>query len=178
MRLWSLGLLGILGCAVQSPHPAAATRPGVVWVTNQSGGLRFAYPNSWHPIADDTVLTLVPVDESKIGLHTLVVEVPDLPPHIPFFIPLPLVVSGFVADLKKRYKEVTLLDSADLAVAGSPGHWIRASGRRSAGDVIVLALLCVHGDRVYVIDAESDPAGADAAKAAFDRVVNSIQWMD
>lgn len=176
-RLLSLLML-IAGCAdlpiVSRPDPPAAS----VWFASSAGHVRFAYPASWHPAADDTILTLIPAGESSIGRRAVTIDDPALPPHLPGLIPLKLVAGGFVADLKSRYKQALVSQPVDRSVAGSPGCQISAAGTGSAGDVVVTAILCVHGDAVYVIQAVSDPASAPAARRALDTVVDSIQWMD
>jgi hypothetical protein len=146
---------------------------------SQKGSFRFAYPASWHPVMDDTVVTLVPAGESAIGQHTLAVDVPDLPWHIPGLIPLVLVEGGFVDDLRKRYKQVVVTVSTSRTVDGEEkGREVHATGLRDGGEVDIFALLVVHGDQVYVVDAETDAPGAAAALKAFDTVVGSIKWMD
>jgi hypothetical protein len=102
---------------------------------------------------------------------------PDLPFHIPGLIPLSAVEQGFVADVKRRYNHAIVDPPADRLIDGQTARLIRARQDGVPG-AVVLALLCVHGDRVYVIDAETDIAGASAAQAAFDTVVDSWQWID
>jgi hypothetical protein len=179
---WILAAAVAAGCAAQ---PVATTRPisstapaGVTWFQDAKSQMRFAYPDSWHPVKDDTVLTLVPAGESKIGLHTLVIDEPDLPPHFPGLIPLGLVEAGFVADVQSRYKQVTLTPSTERLLAGVKGRFVQAKGQGEQGERVVVALLCVRGDHVFLINAETDAAGAAAARQAFETVVNSMQWMD
>ncbi|MGA2230903.1 MAG: hypothetical protein ABSH22_08385 [Tepidisphaeraceae bacterium] len=179
---WTLAAAVAAGCAAQ---PVATTRPTtsgvlahVIWYQDAKSQMRFAYPDSWHPVTDDTVLTLVPVGESKIGLHTVVIDEPDLPPHFPGLIPLGLVEAGFVADVQSRYKQVVLTPSTERLLAGVKGRFVQAKGKGDLGERVVVALLCVRGDHVFLIDAETDAAGAAAARAAFETVVSSMQWMD
>jgi len=180
---WILAVAVAAGCAAQ---PVATTRPtttiaamaGVTWFQDATSQMRFAYPDSWHPVKDDTVLTLVPAGESKIGMHTVVIDEPDLPPHFPGLIPLGLVEAGFVADVQSRYKQVTLTPSTERLLAGVKGRFVQAKGRGDLGERVVVALLCVRGDHVFLIDAETDAAGAAAARAAFETVVSSMQWTD
>ena len=106
------------------------------------------------------------------------IDEPDLPPHLPGFIPLGLVEAGFVADVQSRYKQVVLAPSTERLLAGVKGRFVQAKGQGPLGQVVVVAFLCVRGDHVFLIDAETDAAGADSARAAFETVVNSMQWMD
>jgi hypothetical protein len=145
---------------------------------SQSENIRFVYPPNWHPVKDDTILTLVPAGQNTIGRRHLVVDTPDLPLHIPGLIPLGLVVGGFEDDLKKRYKDVAIDPVTDTQVGGQAARQVTARGRDEIGDVVVVALLCVKGDRVYLVDAETALADADDAARAFATVVKSIQWMN
>jgi hypothetical protein len=176
----SLGLLLALamGCAVQKPPAAIVFDPANPSFQSQPHHVRFSYPSTWHPVHDDTVLTLVPSAESSIGQHVLVVEQPDLPFHIPGLIPLPSVESGFVDDQKKRYKQVAVAQSTDHPLAGSNGREVVARGLRDGKPVVVMALLCVHGDAVYLVVATTDSAGEKSARDAFDEIVKSFQWID
>jgi hypothetical protein len=83
-----------------------------------------------------------------------------------------------VNDLKKRYHDVTVPLSADRSVAGAGGREVHASGRRGDAEVYVVALLCVRGDTIYIVNAQTTAALASSAKAAWDMVVNSMQWTD
>ena len=158
-----------------------ATRPvevGTVRFESDRGHVRFEYPASWHPVQDDTLLTLVPVGETAIGTHTLAVDMPDLPLRIPGLIPLGLVENGFVADVKNRYKEVVVDESAARIVDGLTGRQVFLHGMGKDGPRVVKAFLCVRGDHVYVIDAETDAALESQAQEAYLKVVGTIQWMD
>lgn len=175
-----LGLLLVLaiGCAAQKPPPAIVIDPANPTFQSQPHHVRFSYPPSWHPVADDTVLTLIPAGETSIGKHVLVVQQPALPFHIPGWIPLPSVESGFVDDLKKRYKQLTVAESTDHPLAGYDGRQVVAKGLRDGQPVVVMALLCVHGDAVYLVVATTDSDGEKSAREAFDRVVSSFRWID
>jgi len=170
--------VAIAGCAAQ-PAPHALTQDSsTVQFASRENHVRFSYPKTWHPVTDDTILSLVPTGETSLGDHRLVIDIPDLPFHIPGLIPMGLVVRGFEDDLKKRYKDVTLAPVADRQVGGVAGQELNAHARGDHGDVVVRAVLFVEGDRVYFIDAESDTTGAAAASKAFETVADSFQWMD
>jgi PsbP-like protein len=173
-------LIVAAGCASHNAatdvtHSIGST---AVSFSSSSSNIRFSYPATWHPVKDDTVLTLVPAGEEAIGLRVLAIDEPDLPLHIPGLIPMPAVESGFVDDLKKRYKQVEVASAVERAVDGVAARELHALGQRDAGLVAVWALLCVRGDHVYVITATTDPSGEAAAKAAFDMVVGSIRWIE
>jgi len=180
---WLLALLlaaPLDGCASGKIDPATTQavvgKSGLVNVVSKSAGVEFEYPATWHPAKDDTVLTLLPEGESTIDRHVLVVDMPDLPPHIPGLIPMGLVEIGFVNDLKNRYQKVQVDQSIDRTVPGSAARQVCASGQNGGHDVKVVALLVVHGDRVFVIDSVSDSQNAVAARAAYETVVGSWKW--
>ena len=140
--------------------------------------MRFSYPKTWHPVKDDTILSLVPARENSLQDNHLVIDNPDLPLHIPFIIPMGPVVSGFEDDVKKRYKDVAESPVVDRIVGGVAGKEVNARARSDKGDVVVKAVLLVKGDHVYVIDAETLAANATDAAAAFETVVESLQWIN
>jgi len=178
-------------CASHVSHTAATALPATttapttqasaadrVAFKNTTARIQLAYPATWHPMKDDTVITLVPAAESSIGQRTLVVDKPDLPFHIPGLIPLNLVESGFVDDLKKRYKQVDSVTSAAVTIDGANGRELHATGMRASGPAVIDAAICVKGDAVYIIDGECDAAYKSELDAAFEMVIGSIQWMD
>jgi len=170
--------LGSFGCA---SHRAATTEPAAlsgVQYENRTANIRFSYPASWHPVKGDATVTLVPVEESSVRDHWLTVDDPDLPPHIPGFIPLGAVEAGFVNDLRKRYKDLHETSSAACELDGASARRIVANGTGKTGAVSVNAIVCVRGDSVYVIDAESDATGEKIVRQAFDQVFASFRWIN
>ncbi len=125
------------------------------------------------PPAGTTRLRAAAPDESV----TLTLDVPSLPAHIPGFIPVGLVASGYVDDVRKRMpdatgtpREITVPDASARRVTLS-GH--DAAGHAGTDD----AVLMVHADRVYVLSADAGPANRSAATSALDAAVASIRWV-
>ena len=167
-----------VGCAV---HHAPVTQPGnptAVWYENQRASIRFCYPMSWHPVKGGATVTLVPLGESTVGSHRLTIDDPELPPHLPGFIPLGLVEAGFVADLRNRYNQLRVTSSVAYELDGVSARRLSAAGVSKNGPVVVNTVLCVRGDSVYVIDAETDAADAMRTREAFDMVVESLRWLN
>ena len=159
--------------------PAAATQPSAVSHTfdDATTGIRFSYPANWaaQPTTGTTKLHAVasPADGSAV----LTLDVPQLPPHIPGLIPVGLVASGYVDDVKKRWPDATGPAPAEVQVIDAQARRVALSGHDAAGHAGTDdAVLIVHGDRVYVLAVEAEPAGRPAATAALDEVVKSIQW--
>ncbi len=171
-------LFQLTGCAATPNRPIATTDPSLVLFESREMGMRFSYPKAWHPVKDDTILSLVPAGEDTLRVNHLVIDNPDVPFHIPFVIPMGPVVSGFEDDVKKRYKEVTEEPVRDRIVAGVAGKEVNARARSDSGEVVVRAVLLVRGDHVFVIDVESEAAKAADAMAAFETVVESLQWIN
>ncbi len=171
-------LLQLAGCAATPDRTIPGTNPSLISFGSAAAGMRFSYPKNWHPAKDDTVLSLVPIAETTMAKNHVVIDMPDLPFHIPFVIPMDPVVSGFEDDLKKRYKDVTESPVVDLVVGGVPGKEVNARARSESGEVVVKAVLLVRGDHVFVIDAETEASKATDAAAAFNTVVESLQWIN
>jgi hypothetical protein len=175
----SISLALAVAAAGCTAHRSAPSLPadGVAF-SSATGHVSFAYPKSWHPAADDSLLTLIPASEKSLGRNHLAIDMPNLPPHIPFLIPLGSVESGFVDDLKKRYKDVKVDPSRDRSLDGAAGREVTARGSDETGPVAVKAVVCVKGDHVYLIVAETDASGAAAALRAFNMVADSLHWTD
>jgi len=175
MRWTALLALLLIGCAGQS-SVAPPAGPAVAEFQSVPGGVRLSFPASWEPVSDDTLLTLTPSDDASGG-NRLKIEKPNLPPHIPGLIPLGAVAAGFVADLRQRYNDVEMADPTDVNLAGSAGKRITAVCQGNELTTVT-AILCVHGDAVYIIEAETDAAHTAAANEALDVIVRSWNWLE
>jgi hypothetical protein len=169
-------LVQFAGCAPVARQSAPTTDPSLVYFASPNDGLSFCYPKTWHPVKDDTILTLAPIGQETLNGNHLVIDTPDLPFHIPGLIPMGPVVGGFEDDLKKRYKDVQESPWLDCMVGGVAGREVSAHATGDKGEVVVKAVLFVRGDHVYLIDAETDAAGAVSAAAAYKTVVDTLQW--
>lgn len=168
------------------PRAAAPARDGTTITTAPAtiefagAGVRFDYPAAWSPVPSDSfVLRLVPagaIDPPAASAPSVSLDVPKLPPHIPGFIPIGLVVNGYVDDLKKQYPGVTVSQPVTTRVARANARRVRstwdADGTSHAED----ALLTVRGDRVYIFRASADAAAIEPARAALDAILASVQW--
>jgi hypothetical protein len=170
---------GVATTATQPSPALAETQPVSVPFVDAKHGLRFDYPATWHPVKDDTILTLVPVNETSIGHRVLVIDAPDLPLHLPGLIPLGAVESGFVDDVKSRGTDVNIVAADPLVTwPGTKARWLHGTAKRKDDGraVVIQTVVIVRGDTVIVIDAESDPDYAAATAAGFQAIVRSLQW--
>ena len=107
----------------------------------------------------------------------LTVAVPKLSAHIPGFIPLEPVQSGYIDDLKKRMQDVTSQDGPAPNVSGASGtRRFTAQGKDSKGDRKLDVALLVKGDRLYILTAEAPAKEFDKAKGALDLALSSWKW--
>jgi hypothetical protein len=184
-RRWAfVALAALAGCAADQHGQAGGEAPiiqssgnGMSFVS-QAAGIRLVYPNSWHSVPGKLLLTLAPSGESSAGANTVVLDYPDIPGVMAFMVSLPAVENGFVNDLQKRYKPLTIEEKSDHPVAGVDGQLLRATGQRDSGPAVIVAEFLVRKGHVYVIDAETDQAKAASARAAFDMILKSLQWTD
>jgi hypothetical protein len=179
----------LMGCATVSPPPTppttrspevtsttAATSPTPTIFDDKKDGVRLQYTSDWIPRPDpDYVLQLVPADGS-IG-RRIILDVPDLPFHIPGMVQLGLVENGYLNDLKEKHKDLRVESSADYAIGrGAKARRVISTWTQNGSPHQNVALLIVRTDYVYILACGSDPAHLAATRADFDAVVESLQW--
>src|SRR5262249_44516184 len=98
--------------------------------------------------------------------------------HIPGIIPLPVVQSGYVDDVRKRLKDVQVTQTQPIKVAGASARRFAISGTDADGktkELLVIAI--VKGDRLYIVTGEAPADSFDAAKDAVDQVGACWKWI-
>jgi hypothetical protein len=161
--------------------PAAA---GAVEFVSRSHGYRVAHPPDWEPVpSDDYVLNLVPRGRGGAGggwkAAAVSVDVPDLPPHIPGWIPLGMVVNGYVDDLRDKYPGLRAGEPAPTTLAGRKARRVRSTWTAADGTPHVEeAVLTTRGDRVYILRLTAAADDEPHARVAYDAVLNSLRWLD
>ena len=161
----------------------AATEPAVALpqaFDDATDGIRFTYPGGWtvQPSpADPTRLRAVaPPGAVHGGSATLSLDVPQLPAHIPGFLPIGLIAGGYVDDVRKRLPDATGTPT-EIRVPNATGRRVTLTGHDAAGHATTDdAVLLVHADRVYILTVDADPAARPAATAALDAAVASLRW--
>jgi hypothetical protein len=171
--------------APRKPAPSPATAPAPAGssaaerFSRPDLGVELTLPGGWRqrPSADYVLLLHAP-GASDPSLASLSLDVPDLPFHLPGMIPIGPVRSGYLDDLRKQVGPLTTEDLPPPDVGGAAARRVRSTWHAGAGaEFQETALLLVHGDRVYILRARTDPAHEAETQAAFDSVVRSIRWI-
>ena len=188
-----IALLAAVGChstpppaapplAAASSHPAstgAAVAPPQVF-DDATDGIRFTYPGGWTaeptPSGSTRLQTVARPGAVDGGSATLSLDVPQLPAHIPGFLPIGLIAGGYVDDVRKRLPDATGTPR-EVTVPGATARRVTSAGHDAAGrSTTDDAVLLVHDDRVYILAVDADPAARPAATAALDAAVASLHW--
>lgn len=165
--------------ATQPTTLPAPLAPPAITYENRDRGIRLEYPGDWQPAkSEDYVLKVVHTGQGAGAGAEMTLDVPNLPPHVPGFIPLGMVEKGYLDDLRQNFPSLKVLQRSDYAVAGARGRlvrstWTTAGGEERAED----ALLMVHGDHVYILRLAGSPAAVEAQRPIFDETARSIRWM-
>ena len=108
----------------------------------------------------------------------LSIDVPKLPWHPPGILPISEIERGYISDLKKNeIHDAKVDESVDVKVSdASAARRVKCSGHENGKEMIDVAVLIVHADRVYIITCDGDDAGYQTARSALDAAVASIQW--
>lgn len=157
-------------------QPATAGSAARATFVEPSTGVRVEYPADWErrPSADYVLLIVPPNGDPNNAQVSL--DVPDLPAHIPGWIPIGMVRNGYADDLRKAHPGARVQDLPPPAVAGAKTRLVRSEWTEGSTARQETALLIVRGDHVYIVRGTSGPDQADAVRAAFDQVVRSIAW--
>jgi hypothetical protein len=164
------------GCRPRDPAPPAPTQPVAAATTEfASHGVRFSYPADWSPVPDvDYVLRVAPRENADA--MSIALDVPRLPPHIPGFIPLGMVVNGYVDDLRKQQAAVEIDPPVDMKLGGANARRVRSRRTMNGKTLVEDAVLAVHGDRVYILRANSEAGTGPAARDALNAILASVAW--
>ena len=90
-------------------------------------------------------------------------------------IPIGLVKSGYLDDLKKELALTPDSTESTPTVAGAKARAVVSTWRRDDAAWTETALVLVHGDHVYILRTRH-PAAKPAAGDAFDQMVRNLQW--
>jgi hypothetical protein len=170
------------GCSATAASPLPATSQPSTQPAVNGIGFSANCPPDWKLISKggDYAMDAVPAatsgDVNDPAVSTIAIEVPVLPMHIPGFIPLGGVASGYVSDLKKKYPDLTVDDRSNVKLDGANARRIVSSFQNHGKPWRDLAVVAVHGDHVYVITADCDASTLDSTQTAFDALVASVKW--
>jgi hypothetical protein len=155
--------------------PPASAPASVLWDKSEKG-IKLRYPADWRPKKNpDYELMLLPPGASKED-RRITVDIPDLPPHLPFMIQIGRVEHDYVQDLKKEHPDLKVQESTGGNVPESTSKLVRSIWRQNGTTYHDAALLVVHASAVYIVDAETEEAQLPATTSAFDSIRGSIQW--
>ena len=161
--------------APAKPAPPAsqpATQPSTTSFTDPNSILQVSYPSDWKVKKDpDYVLWI------ESGDRVFTIDVPDLPPHIPGMIPLNLVVSGFIDDVKKQHPDVRTVENAPAVVKNAKGRQIRMTWSKDKTMYSESALLVIHADHVFILRLLTPADDYAASKPVSDAIVASTHWL-
>ncbi len=177
---WALlFVIAIAGCQPTPPvtvrrTPATTRSLGPQTFDAPSLGIAFNYPAGWTPDAAATAEEALRVVN---GSAVLTLTVPKLPFHIPGMIPINLVASGYADDVRKRLPDAAGPAAQVVTLSDAQARRVTLTGHEPDGRTITEdAVLIVHGDRVYVLATDADPAARPAAASALDAAVASVRW--
>lgn len=169
------------GCH-RKPHALPQTRPTSISAPEQTfadtaTGARLVYPPHWESHASTAFVLLIAPPAVDPAVQSISLDVPDLPPHLPGFIPLGLVVGGYKDDLKKLYPSVVSVELPSVKAAGVSvrqvrSRWVDAGGKAH----VERAALMVKNDHVLILRATSDSANAAENEAAFEQILARWTW--
>jgi hypothetical protein len=163
-------------------HPAGptsgpATVPaGQATFVEPKTGTRVEYPATWDRRPSTAYALLVTPRGADPSDAALSLDVPDLPPHVPGWIPIGLVRNGYADDIRSAHADARVTDLPPPAVPGASVRLVRAEWADARGPADELALIVVRGDHVMIVRGTSRPPHDAAKREAFDRAVASLAW--
>lgn len=158
------------------PAAQATSAPVPVAWDDSAKGIKLKYPGNWRPKrTPDFELMILPADATGDD-RRITVDVPDLPPHLPFMIQMSRVEHDYVADLKKEHSDLQVKESKEVALPESKARLLRSVWRQNGAAYDDVALLIIHASAVFIVDARTGDAQLSSTRAAFDSMRDSIVW--
>jgi len=153
-------------------------------------GVRVTYPSGWEPAAtSDFALMLRPAKSparSSFGTkdllwgeHFISLDIPRLPAlRIPGFLPMNRIRAGYLDHLRKQAPGTNVEDLAAPPIPSAKASLVRTTWPGDRPTHVETALILTHADRVYIVRARSRAEDEPATRAAFDQVVQSLDWSE
>ena len=162
--------------AAAEPAAASTSAPSLVLWDKSAKGIKLKYPADWQPKKNpDYELMLLPAGASKDD-RRITVDIPDLPPHLPFMIQMGRVEHDYIQDLKKDHPDLQVQDSVVVKLPESNAKLVRSQWRQNGTVYHDVALLVIHASAVFIVDAETGEADLPITRSAFDLMTGSIVW--
>ena len=111
-------------------------------------------------------------DEPRITL-----DVPDLPPHLPFMIQMSRIEHDYMDDLKKNHTDLKVDENSDASSRQAISKLIRSHWMQEKTQHDDVALLMIHASGVYILDLRTADPQLNTARGTFDSIRQSIQWL-
>lgn len=170
----TLAAIALLFCMASLRADQQEPAPSVY--QDKKHGVSLKYPAGWKTKADsDYDLRLVPAagDDQR----AITFDAPDIP-SIPLFgIPMGMVESHYIDDLRSKHPGLVVDGAADYSLAGAKkARLVRLSWKRDGTPHSSASLLIVHGNNVFILCADSDAKDWPATRADFDKIAGSIMW--
>ena len=106
----------------------------------------------------------------------ITVDIPVLPPHMPWMIQMNRMEHDYLDDLKKSHPDMKLIDATDEKLPNTTARLVRSSWRENGIIHDDVALLMIHANAVYILDARADEKHLPSTRKTFDSIEASIQW--
>lgn len=168
--------------ATASAEPAASSKPDVKLATFETADktVRLKYPEAWIKAdtpPEGTLLHLSPkeaVDAGKVAA-VLMLAVPSdsKPGKGP---DVKATAAGFIQGQKDDDPKVKVLEQKELAVAGSPSVRLTFERTLDGTPVKMRFYLIFHGDKMYLLQAMSEPPVFDAIAQKLDEMTKTLEW--
>jgi hypothetical protein len=158
--------------AVEPQMLVVAPRASQTFKSNPPA-VQFDYPADWHPCksATQTLILAGPAGAS------FCLDIPKLPWHIPGMIPIGLVASGYVDDLRKNLiHDAVVQEQTTFKACGTNARRITCVGHVNGKPSVDVAVIMIHNDQVFILSTDSDDANRAVARQMLDDAVASLKW--
>jgi hypothetical protein len=161
---------------IPKPAPPPASAPALIEWDDSAKGIKVKYPADWRPKKNpDFELMLVPIG-ATVDARRITIDVPDLPPHLPFMIQMGRVEHDYIQDLKKEHPDLRVKDSTEVTLPEGQAKLVRSSWHQKSQTFDDVALLIIHASSVYILDARTDEGNLAITRPVFDQIESSIVW--
>jgi hypothetical protein len=158
------------------PASAPAPAPAPAHWSDARKNVKLAYPGDWKPKKNpDYELMLVPAGAASDD-RRITMDVPDLPPHLPFMIQMSRVEHDYLQDLKKEHPDLQVKSSAETKVPETTARIVQSVWHQNGAAYDDVVLLMIHASGVYILDIHTPDAQLAPTRAAFDSVRASLVW--
>lgn len=121
------------------------------------------------------MLVLAPADGAT-SPQRIRLDVPDLPPHFPGMIKLGLIQNGYLDDLRRQHPDLKVDESSERSVPGASARLVRSTWQQNGRPLDDVALMMIHGERVFILSMQADADHLGPTRGAFDQIARSVTW--